>query len=262
MWMFLSLLLVAAPIVPSPMLVAPEAPQRIAREGVEAVHADLLCSSERGLVYLVRTDSGAELRRLDRQAAVVDRLALTPTEEQIDPPNSAEWDCGMGRCDRTLRRTSVDGQHVLEFRQTKSLYYQDWEPETRIVETGAKDGWRAICPGGRPLLQCHTSRRTVLVRLAGDPNDEPPGWNVEYVALSHDGKETLHLGNGRVKRAHAGYEVTFTNKGYQYLLAMGAVPAAPSASLRVLKGRNQIQEEACLGWAVYPNHLDWFIPKH
>jgi len=224
------------------------------RVGGGEVPAELLCERGGELIYLQARGAGAELHRLGRaDGGGQESLALGPEVGE------QQEDCGAGTCAREYERSTPDGGTTFRFDERRSNYYGAWAPETRISGGGGARAWRASCPGQRPLLLCFTARRTVQVVIAGDPNDEPPTFVVDYLAsdLGPHPKETLHLTRGEVVKSGTGYQATFANKGFSYRLQASVDPAAPGATLSVEKDGKALQTETCLAYSAFPAHLDW-----
>lgn len=252
-------LLSAAPLTPLPNS-QEDVPVVFARLDAAWVPVSSVCEAQGVLVTL----TPEAFTRLDPKTGKPgERLALKPMEG-AEP----EWEGAAGTSYRMYSRTSADGRE-LQVHESLSNYWADWAPNTTVAESvrtvpPGGQRWRVRCPGGRVLMQCFTSRRLARVLVAGDQNDEPAHYTVDYAALPLGGgqKETLHLSGGKVTRSGMSIRAEFRNKGFRYLLEASVDPQKPGATLQVFKGKQGIQTEECVGYAAYPKHAEWAQALH
>jgi hypothetical protein len=212
-----------------------------------------LCEQRDDLVF-VASDPPA-LFALNRQdGGVEESLPL-----KAAPPTEPEYDCGMGSCFFEHSLESKDGKERLLWSGRRSNYYGSWAPQVVLKSLEVPHTWRAICPGERPLMVCFTERRTVQVEIAGDRNDEPMHFTVDYVATPPgvETRDTLHLSRGRVVTLPHGFVARFSNKGYRYVLSASSDPSDPGATLTVEAHDKKIQTEPCIAYGLWPQHLAW-----
>ena len=231
----------------APATLEDDRPLQFARLNGTFVATSLSCESKDGLVFVqtsppalhvVARGDGAPVRTVPLQAL----------------PPQPEFDCGAGTCFFQHSLSPLTGPGTFQLTGQQSNYYGSWTPFISLREQGVESGLKAACPGERLLAVCFTARRTVQVLVSGDPNDTPARFGVDYVATSPGAEkhETLHLAHGKVKKANAGYEVTFRNRGFTYSLRVSSA----SAALDVHQGAKSMQSEECVSYGFWPRHLD------